>query len=78
MNSVLEWLDEFCEKSELSAAFLKKIVDTEESDEGIHSLFQYMGDIFALHRIMIIEPLDERSTPAYTWSSNDMEPYRQP
>ena len=78
MNSVLEWLDEFCEKTELSAAFLKKIVDTEESDEGICSLVQYIGDIFALHRIMIIEPLDERSTPAYTWSSNDMEPYKQP
>ena len=55
MDSVSEWLDEFCEKSDLSAAFLKKIVDTEESDEGILSLFEYMGEIFSLHRIIVFE-----------------------
>ena len=78
MDSVSEWLDEFCEKRELSAAFLKKIVDTEESEEGILSLFQYMGDVFSLHRIMIFECKDERYTPTYTWSAKDTEPYRQP
>lgn len=78
MDSVSEWLDEFCEKSEVSAAFLKKIVDTEESDEGILSIFQYIGDIFSLHRIMIFECWNERYTPTYTWSSKDTEQYRQP
>lgn len=78
MDSVSEWLDEFCEKSDLSAAFLKKIVDTEESDEGILSLFEYMGEIFSLHRIIVFEYKGERYAPTYTWSAKDTTPYRQP
>ena len=78
MDSVSEWLDEFCEKRELSTAFLKKIVDTEESDKGILSLFQTMGDVFSLHRIMIFECRNERCTPPYTWSAKDTKPYGQP
>ena len=78
MDSVSEWLDEFCEKREFSTTFLKKIVDTEESDEGILSLFQTMGDAFSLHRIIIFECRNEHYTPTYTWSAKDTKPYRQP
>ena len=78
MDSVSEWLDEFCEKRELSTTFLKKIVDTEESDEGVLSLFQTMGDAFSLHRIIIFECRNEHYTPTYTWSAKDTKPYQQP
>ena len=78
MDAVSEWLDEFCEKNTLSAAFLKKIADTEESDEGLLSLFRYMGDVFSLHRIMVFECKRKHYTPTYTWSAKDTKPYRQP
>ncbi|WP_314625835.1 EAL domain-containing protein [uncultured Selenomonas sp.] len=78
MDSVSEWLDEFCEKRSFSTAFLKKIVDTEESDEGILSLFEYMGGIFSLRRILFFEYRDGRHTPAYTWGAEGTKPYQRP
>lgn len=78
MDSVLGWLEEFCTKRENAAKFLKKLVDTDESDEGIFSIFQYMGDMFFLHRIMVFECKKTRYTPTYTWNSHDTEQYRQP
>ena len=78
MDSISEWLNDFCEKSDLSAAFLRKIIDTEESEEGIFSLFRYIGDAFSLHRIMVFECKDERYAPTYTWSSKNTKPYQQP